>query len=196
MAVTIFHRRKSSVKARWKQGSVTISPKLTLQSAIVCCRMKRRKFFWALTIAVVFSALLFGGCATVQSRISAHPEIYQSLSPQDQALVSQGRIREGMTQNAVWLAWGSPEQKMVGAARGRPVETWLYLEYSYAYPPYPYGYGGYGGYGGFGGFGTVAVFHTHSHRGLSFQDGLVCEWSCRIFPIPRRTVSILGESAR
>ncbi len=103
--------------------------------------MKRRNFFWALTIAVAFNALLFGGCATVQSRISAHPEIYQSLSPQDQALVSQGRIREGMTQNAVWLAWGSPEQKMVGAARGRPVETWLYL-----------------------GFGTVAVFHTHSHR--------------------------------
>ena len=47
----------------------------------------------ALTFAITAGALIFSGCGTTGYRISQHPEMYQSLSPRDQALVSQGQIR-------------------------------------------------------------------------------------------------------
>src|ERR1700737_1739800 len=98
--------------------------------------MKRQFFSRALMLGMLSCALIFTGCATTESRISEHPEIFNSLSPRDQALVRQGQIRSGMSQNAVWLAWGTPEQKAVGDMRGRPTETWIYMNYTTA----PYGY--------------------------------------------------------
>ena len=96
----------------------------------------------ALTFAIVVGALIFSGCASTGHRISQHPELYQSLSPTDQALVSQGQIRAGMTMDAVWLAWGKPDQKIPNMMGGRATETWVYLRYetppSYG-GPYPYG---------------------------------------------------------
>src|SRR5881396_2687441 len=109
--------------------------------------MKRLSFCRSLTLGIAASALILTSCSTTETRISKHPEIYQSLSPRDQALVSQGQIRAGMSQNAVWLAWGSPDRKIVGNMRGRPTETWIYINYT-TYPYYgpgPYGPGfGYG----------------------------------------------------
>jgi len=144
--------------------------------------MKRPFLIKALTFGLSASAIVLTGCATPESRISDHPEIFNSLSPRDQALVKQGQIRPGMSQNAVWLAWGSPDQKTVGAMRGRATETWVYVNYvpgpyGYGDPYGPYGYGpyGYGGYGGYGyggfGFGSVAFVRTHHHgRSFAFFD--------------------------
>jgi len=128
--------------------------------------MRRKLFFGALTFAAAVSVLFLTSCSTVGTRISGHPEIYQSLSPQDQALVSRGQIRVGMSQNAVWLAWGSPEQRAIGNMRGRLAETWVYVTYTYAYPyGYPYG----PPYGGFSGsFGFVGVSRVHHHRTFVF----------------------------
>src|SRR6266536_4092075 len=96
--------------------------------------MKRPFFFRTLTLGIAASALVLASCSTTETRISGHPEIYQTLSPRDQSLVSQGQIRAGMSQNAVWLAWGSPDRKIVGNMRGRPTETWLYVHYTTYYP--------------------------------------------------------------
>lgn len=133
--------------------------------------MKRLNFSRALAISVVLSGLVLTGCATIENRISEHPEIYNNLSPSDQALVRQGRIREGMTMDGVWVAWGSPEQKGFGRYHGKSSETWIYRAYYNEYDPYFGGYGGYGpyGYGGFGypygGFGSgVVVGGRHGHR--------------------------------
>lgn len=96
----------------------------------------------ALIFGITAIAWTFSGCATTGSRISSNPEMFQRLSAADQALVSQGQIRRGMTMDAVWLAWGNPEQKIPGDARGGPGETWVYLRY--ATPPSyggPYYYG-------------------------------------------------------
>ena len=124
--------------------------------------MKRQIYLRALTLGLCAGALLFTSCSTTETRISDHPEIFQTLSPRDQALVKVGKIREGMSQNAVWLAWGAPDQKATGVARGRPVETWIYNEYTYANAPYPYPFGPYG-YGGY--FGRRVIFHHHGqHR--------------------------------
>lgn len=126
--------------------------------------MKGRFFSWALTCGMAASALFLFGCSTIESRISEHRDLFNSLSPTDQQLVSQGQIRPGMSQSAVWLAWGSPEEKVTGFMRGHATETWVYYNYTDVYPYNygPYGYGGYG-YGGFG-FGGVGVFRSHHGR--------------------------------
>src|SRR5439155_7503359 len=104
--------------------------------------MKGRILPKALPLCLAASALIFTSCETTQDRISKNPEIYQRLSARDQALVSQGQIRAGMSQNAVWLAWGSPDRKIVGNMRGHATETWIYI-YCVTYPYYPY-YGPWG----------------------------------------------------
>ena len=102
-------------------------------------------------LGIAAVVLTLTSCSTPQTRISDHPDLYQSLSPRDQALVSQGKIRYGMSRNAVWLAWGSPDSKAIGNMRGHSTETWVYVYYA-TYPYYYYPY--YGPYGpGFGFFG-------------------------------------------
>jgi len=105
--------------------------------------MKRRFFLRASTHAIATATLLLSSCSTPQTRISENPNLYQSLSPKDQALVNQGQIRMGMSRSAVWLAWGSPDRKIVGNMGGGTTETWLYIYYATYYPPYgPWGYFG------------------------------------------------------
>ena len=125
--------------------------------------MKRSILSGVLTFGVAVSALIIASCETTDNRISKHPEIYQGLSASDQALVSRGQIRPGMSPNAVWLAWGSPERKITGNMRGHSTETWIYVNYETA--PYPY-YGRPWGYG-FGG-GVAFVRTRHHGRGFVF----------------------------
>jgi hypothetical protein len=99
--------------------------------------MKQRIFVPASKLGLTVGAMILASCSTPQTRISEHPEIYQSLSARDQALVGHGQIRIGMSRTAVWLAWGSPDQKIVGKTRAGSNETWLYVYYA-AYPYYPY----------------------------------------------------------
>jgi hypothetical protein len=159
--------------------------------------MKRRFFYKVLTFSVVASAAILASCYTTESRISGHPEIYQTLSPGDQALVSKGQIRAGMSQNAVWLAWGSPDRKIVGNMRGRPTETWVYVNYTtypYSYPyPYPYGYGF--GYGfGYTSIGFAGAHHRHGGRsfvffGSPFYDPFYYSYIPPSIPYPYKTVT-------
>lgn len=120
----------------------------------------------ALTFGLA-GALLFTSCGTPGTRISQHPDIYQRLSSRDQALVSQGQIRPGMTMDAVWLAWGTPEQKIPGYGRGRPTETWVYLRYetppSYGVPYY---------YGPFD-WSYIPPKFPYPSKGVTFANGRV-----------------------
>jgi hypothetical protein len=121
-----------------------------------------------LLLGVAAAGLGLTSCETLDNRISEHPDIFNSLSARDQALVRQGQIRSGMPTNAVWLAWGSPSVKTAGEMRGHQTETWVYVVNRYAgygsayYPWYGYGPGFYGGFG-------VAHFH-HGHRFVFFGD--------------------------
>jgi hypothetical protein len=99
--------------------------------------MKRRFFVGASALVFATGALILAGCSTPQTRISERPELYQSLSHRDQVLVSQGQIRIEMSRAAVWLAWGSPDRKIVGNMGGGPTETWVYVYYA-TYPYYPF----------------------------------------------------------
>ena len=120
------------------------------------------------TFGIAAAVLLFTGCGTTGQRISQHPEIYQRLSPQDQALVSQGQIRPGMTMDAVWLAWGTPDQKIPGERRGRPSETWVYARYDTPFPSYgvPYYYGPFD-------YSYIPPKFPYPSRGVTFSNGRV-----------------------
>jgi hypothetical protein len=155
MAVSILHAKRNLTVPDGLNQDARIDLK---PSPSYYFNMKRRIFLRALTLSVLSSALLFSGCATPEQRISDNPAIFQTLSPRDQELVKVGKIREGMGQDAVFLAWGTPDQKATGVARGHAVETWIYNDYYYAHSSYPYPYGPYG-YGGY--FGGRAVFHRH-----------------------------------
>jgi hypothetical protein len=119
-----------------------------------------------LVFALCAGALILTGCETTESRISEHRDLFNSLSARDQALVNQGQIRSGMSQQAVWLAWGSPEQKTSGEMRGRATETWIYIQTRTA--PYGSAYYPYYGYGPRFGLGGSVGFVSRRHHGRSF----------------------------
>src|SRR2546430_5834407 len=101
--------------------------------------MKRRFDLQLSKSALAGGALILTSCSTPQTRISDPTNLYQSPSARDQTLVSHGRICTGMSRNAVWLAWGSPDRKILANTHRRVTETWIYINYM-TYPYYPYGY--------------------------------------------------------
>jgi hypothetical protein len=159
--------------------------------------MKGQFFSKALIPSIAVSALVFISCSTTETRISGHPEIYQNLSPSDQAVVSQGQIRDGMSPNAVWLAWGSADRKIVRNMRGHATETWVYLHYTtYSYPyPYPFYGAGYGF-----GLTTVAVAGRHRHHngrnfvffGSPFYDPFFYSYISPSISYPYKVVTFAG----
>ena len=142
---------------------------------------------------VVLSALLLGGCETTQDRIAQRPEAYNALSARDRELVQRGQIREGMSRDAVYIAWGAPNQRGPGRHRGSSTETWIYFDTQagdYYPPPFAYGYGGFYG-GGFGG----SFLHRHRsgrlHRHV-YYDPFYDPWFYRrtsVVSYPERVVS-------
>ena len=147
--------------------------------------MKHRCAPWVFFVAAASVTLLLSGCSTVESRIADHPDIYHSLSPRQQQLVANGQIAPGMPREAVYLAWGSPDQRVEGAMRREMTETWIYVQYTSAYP---YGYGG--------GFGFGGVIATHRHHGRSFAfigdpfyDPFYYSYIPPSIPYPYRTVT-------
>lgn len=149
--------------------------------------MKRQFFTKALTFGLSAAAIILTSCSTTESRISEHPDLFNTLSPSDQQLVQQGQIRYGMTQNAVWLAWGSADQKVMGNMRGTSTETWVYMETTtygggyhspfYGYP-YRYGYGSIN----FGAVGGVYRSHGHHGRFVVFGDPFFDPFYYSYFP--------------
>ncbi len=150
------------------------------------------------------TALLLSSCvsSSPQARIERNPQLYTQLSAKDRELVTQGTIREGMTRDAVFLAWGAPDQTTVGRKSGREIEQWTYLGqrpvrtmsmnvgFGYGYGgrcgPWgggPWGWGGGpwgwgGGPWGWGGpgFGTDVMYVPYTAGTVGFRSGRVSEW--------------------
>ena len=171
--------------------------------------MRRRFSSGASVLGIAAVVLTLTSCSTPQTRISDHPDLYQSLSSRDQALVSQGQIRSGMSRSAVWLAWGSPDQKIVGNMAGTPTETWIYIYYA-TYPYYPYyGAGPWGpwasndsGPGYSLGYTRVGVARgsTHHHGGRTFvffgspfYDPFYWSYIPPSIPYPGKVVTFVGS---
>jgi len=71
-----------------------------------------------------------------------------------------------MTQDAVYLAWGGPNERVPGQVHGKPADTWVYTGTSRY--PYPYGWGPayYGGIRGYGFYGPRHGFYRHGYGGF------------------------------
>lgn len=154
----------------------------------------RRQLFSGLLLAVVATAALaLSGCSTIGSRIDENRAAFDALSPQDRALVSQGRIRSGMSMEGVYIAWGRPQQKATGVVRNTATETWVYTATASSWGPY-YGPGWYGGWGYAGRVGFVG--RRGGHRVFAaFNDPF---WDPFYYPFPAsyqypvKTVSFQG----
>lgn len=152
-----------------------------------------------LLLAVIATALFTQCSSTPTTRIEKNPQMYGKLSAKDQHLVTHGLIHEGMTRDAVFLAWGRPDSVSVGVNRGRESENWTYegqrpirsmsmnMGFGYGggfggYGPYgfggwgPYGFGG-GGYGfPYGGSGTSVTYIPYTSGTADFVNGRVVSW--------------------
>ena len=80
-----------------------------------------------LALLCIGAALGLSSCTSpIVGRIESNPQLYDQLSPADRALVARGEIREGMTKEAVFLAWGRADRVLRGRERGGIVERWSY----------------------------------------------------------------------
>jgi hypothetical protein len=73
-------------------------------------------------------ALCLSGCATstVDSRKQERAAVYSSLPPDQKQLVDQGRIRVGMTPDAVYIAWGPPAEVLESETPQGHSTIWVY----------------------------------------------------------------------
>jgi len=142
-----------------------------------------------------FAALLLSQCvsATPQKRIERNPQLFSQLGNRDRQMVSSGVIREGMSRDAVFLAWGRPDRVTVGTTRGKEVEAWTYLrERAVRTVNFNagFGYGGWGPYGGFGPFGgfgwgghpfwgggPTVTYIPYTAGVVEFSAGRVTKWA-------------------
>lgn len=122
-------------------------------------------------------AWILTGCSTPGSRAHGHTAALHRLSPADQQLVLHGRVRPGLSQEAVYIAWGGPDEKTVGSEGKSASETWVYRQrVTLSEPMNSYYYSGpFHGLGGgeprrgflpayaYGGIGYEGMLHYQPH---------------------------------
>ena len=88
--------------------------------------MQSRSTLLAFTIVALLT--LFGGCAARDpvARARMHPGFAGRPAGQRES-ASTGRVRDGMSAEAVRVAWGDPTVIYHGRAQGRALEAWVYL---------------------------------------------------------------------
>ena len=73
-------------------------------------------------------ALFGASCAsTIESRIEKYPQKFASQSNAHKELIREGKIKEGMNKDGVYLAWGTPASVRQGSENGRDFESWSYV---------------------------------------------------------------------
>lgn len=151
-----------------------------------------------------FLSILAAGAATLslasctvstpQARIDRNYTLFESLPAKHQALVSQGRIAEGMSKGAVYLALGDPGRKSQGSRDGAAFERWDYVRlqpryYSTFSAGFGYGHGYWGPHGRHGhdyygfGFSPTVEYVPYRSGTVLFRRGVVDSWE-RLGPYP------------
>jgi len=87
----------------------------------------RKKLGGPLLLLLVAAGL--AGCATsstVQTRIQDRSAAYAAFSPEVKRLVAVSRIQAGMDTNAVYIAWGQPDEILESGNEHGEYSTWVY----------------------------------------------------------------------
>lgn len=165
------------------QNHLSVMNRIPLRSAGNAAGSSRSRLR---SFLLLFSLLGLVSCAsTPQTRIEKHPEMFTALSSKDQALVTKGGIREGLSKDGVYLAWGAPAGRSSGARSGKRFENWRYTRLAPVFiDHYAYGYGGSyygsrryrrGGYYNIGYYPSVQ-YVPYTSAVVSFSNGQVSSW--------------------
>lgn len=73
-------------------------------------------------------AVMLTGCATstIESRRTERAGAYAAFTPEVREMVDQGRIKVGMTMDAVYISWGPPAQVLQSETSAGASTVWLY----------------------------------------------------------------------
>ncbi len=132
-------------------------------------------------------SLLLAGCASTaknfDKRRTERISAYNALPPEFKAAVDQGQIKVGMTQDAVYIAWGSPSEVLKSANEQGEVTRWLY--YGSYLQEYRYWTGSRGGYRR--GIPSERlefdyIPHDYVSAEIIFSNGLVKSWTMQPRP--------------
>ena len=79
-----------------------------------------------LFVALLAIAVGVSGCYTRSMRIEQNAAFFQSLPESHQEIIKAGRITLGFTPEEVYLAWGSPYDKIISETSQGVRVTWIY----------------------------------------------------------------------
>lgn len=136
----------------------------------------------SLLIVGVMLTMLLVSCQTPTpaSRIEENPAMFTNLPAEQQPLVRQGRLCEGMNPDAVFLAWGEPNSPVMEIHRdGRNVTRWVYSSYEPVTVMNAGFYSYCGPYGGYP-FAAPSISTSYVPRNVAwveFVNGKVTAWS-------------------
>ncbi|MFQ3671813.1 MAG: hypothetical protein SNJ84_10190 [Verrucomicrobiia bacterium] len=80
-------------------------------------------------------ALLNSACSTPETRAREKELAFAKLPPAQQQLVLQGKIEEGMTPDAVYIAMGRPSRVTEARLEKRSLTRWIYGRANTQYLP-------------------------------------------------------------
>ena len=148
------------------------------------CHASMSLFRYLLPVFACVSVFVLGACQSVSpaDRIGQNPVMFSSLTPEQRVLVQQGRICEGMSRDAVYLAWGNPgTAPVVGQENGVSYEKWIYMEYRPVMVDtvgIAAGCGYHGPWCGGTGMTSTAMIPTE-RAWVMFQNNIVTAWESR-----------------
>lgn len=126
-------------------------------------------------VLLVTAAVFLSSCATrLERRIARYPETWQGLPVEEKLLAERAQLREGMSRDGVFFAWGPPHGVSEGARGGKKIEQWRYFSYvpvttyrqQIGYGYCPHGYGHYD-------FGREVYYVPRDAAEVDFEDGRV-----------------------
>lgn len=139
-----------------------------------------------LLLAVAF---LCGCASTIEDRRKERHAAYSQLPPETRSLVDAGQIKVGMPKDAVYIAWGKPDQSIQSESEQGRTETWIYYNSvlrPYHYWHYGYAWQGWGpwyrGYYGLPYLETDWYPEYYPSAEVQFEDDRVKSW--RSLPRP------------
>jgi hypothetical protein len=103
-------------------------------------------------LLLLLVAFLCGCATTIADRKKERLATYSQLPAETQSLVDAGQIKVGMPKDAVYIAWGKPDQLIQSESDQGRTETWLYhgsVLRPYNYWNYGYAIWSWGPHGGY-----------------------------------------------
>lgn len=83
-----------------------------------------------LSFIVLASGLVFlAGCSTPETRIRQNPELFATLTAEQQQFIKEGKVAIGFDQGMVKLAIGEPDRVRMRTDSAGTSEIWSYVTY-------------------------------------------------------------------